>query len=170
MVGSGGSESPSFQKQPGQNQLPRAKRQFSLPRERVTAEGTRELLNSIVTTEADREDVVRDRAIIATMTYSFARVSVTCGLDIGDYFLAGHRRKLHLEEKGGKERTVLVHHKLEEYLSAYLKEASLRGQKDEPLFQSLNRSREMTGRRLLSDNALQRSSAGQSMRGSIPTR
>jgi hypothetical protein len=54
-----------------------------------------------------------------------------------------------------KERTVPVHHKLEEYLSAYLEEAGLEGQKDEPLFQSLSRSRELTGRRLLPDNALQ---------------
>lgn len=123
----------------------------------LTAEEARELLDSIVASEADRNDVgrLRDRAVIATMTYTFARVSAACGLDVRDYFLAGRRRKLRLKEKGGKERTVPVHHKLEEYLSTYLEEAGLEDQKGEPLFQSLSRSRELTGRRLLPDNALQ---------------
>ena len=123
----------------------------------LTAEETRELLDSIVASKADGEDVgrLRDRAVIATMTYTFARVSAVCNLDARDYFLVGHRRKLRLKEKGGKERTVPVHHKLEEYLSAYIEEAGLEEQKEEPLFQSLSRSRELTGRRLLPDNALQ---------------
>jgi site-specific recombinase XerD len=89
------------------------------------------------------------------MTYSFARVSAACGLDVGDYFRAGHRWKLRLKEKGGKERTVPVHHKLEEYLGAYAEEAELGGEKAVPLFQSLNRSRELTGRRLIPENARQ---------------
>ena len=123
----------------------------------LSAEETRELLDSIMATEADRQDVgrVRDRAVIGVMTYSFARVSAACGLDVGDYFRVGHRWKLRLKEKGGKERTVPVHHKLEEYLGAYIGKAVLAGEKDAPLFQSLSRSRELTGRRLIPENARQ---------------
>jgi site-specific recombinase XerD len=113
----------------------------------LTAGETRELLDSIV---AERRDVgrLRDRAIIAVMTYTFARVSAVCKLDVGHYFQAGHRWKLRLQEKGGKEWTVPVHHKAGEYLDAYLDAAGSREEKNAPLFQSLSRSRELTGRRL----------------------
>ena len=123
----------------------------------LNAEETRELLDSIVASEADRGDVgrLRDRALIGVMTYSFARSSAACGLDVGDYILAGHRRKLRLKEKGGKERTVPVHHKLEQYLDTYIDQAGLEAEKSEPLFQSLSRSRELTGRRLIPENARQ---------------
>jgi site-specific recombinase XerD len=113
----------------------------------LTAEETRELLDVIV---AKKRDVgrLRDRAIIAVMTYTFARVSAVCKLDVDHYFQAGHRWKLRLQEKGGKEWTVPVHHKAGEYLDAYLDTAPIHGTKDTPLFQSLSRSRELTGRRL----------------------
>lgn len=72
----------------------------------LTAEETRELPDSIVASKADGEDLgrLRDRVVIATMTYTFARVSATCGLDIGDYFLVSRRPNLRLKEKGGKEK------------------------------------------------------------------
>jgi integrase/recombinase XerD len=126
----------------------------------LTAEEARELLDSIV---ADRQGSpqkelpqLRDRAIIGVMTYTFARVSAVVGLDVGDYFRAGHRWKIRLHEKGGQRRTVPVHHKAKEYLDAYLEVAGIREERDEPLFQSLRgRTGELTGERLLADNALQ---------------
>ncbi|MCS4189430.1 site-specific recombinase XerD [Salinibacter ruber] len=119
-----------------------------------TAEETRELLDSIV---ADRQDVgrLRDRALIGVMVFTFARVSAVAGLDVQDYYRAGHRWTLYLQEKGGKRRDVPVHHKAKEYLDEYLGATDIREQKNAPLFQSLDRSRELTGQRLESDNILQ---------------
>jgi site-specific recombinase XerD len=119
-----------------------------------TAEETRELLDSIV---AEKQDVgrLRDRALIGAMVFTFARVSAVSGLDVGDYYQAGHRWTLRLHEKGGKRRDVPVHHKAGDYLNAYLEAGNLQEDKSAPLFQSLDRSRELTGRRLSPDNILQ---------------
>jgi site-specific recombinase XerD len=121
----------------------------------LTAEEARELLDSIV---AEKEELpqLRDRAIIGVMTYTFARVSAVVGLDVGDYFRAGHRWKIRLHEKGGQRRTVPVHHKAKEYLDAYLEEAGIQEERDAALFQSLKgRTGELTGKRLQADNVLQ---------------
>ena len=120
----------------------------------LTAEETRELLDRIVS-EAKDVPQLRDRALIGVMTYTFARVSAVTRLDVGDYYRAGHRWTIHLQEKGGKRRDVPVHHKCREYLDAYLDAAGIREEKDRPLFQSLRgRTGELTGRRLQSDNVL----------------
>ena len=123
----------------------------------LTAEETRELLDSIVEEDEESDDVgpLRDRAIIAVMVYSFARVSAVARLDVADYYRAGHRWKLHLQEKGGKRRDIPVHHKAGEYLDAYLDAAGIHEDKDAPLFQSLKgRTGQLTGRRLAPDNIL----------------
>jgi integrase len=120
----------------------------------MTAEEARELLDSIV---AERKGLpqLRDRVIIGVMTYTFARVSAVTGLDIGDYFRAGHRWRIRLHEKGGQRRTVPVHHKAKEYLHAYLGEAGIGGDEETPLFQSLRgRTGRLTGNRLRPDNVL----------------
>jgi len=120
----------------------------------LTAEETRELIDSIVEDEDDTGQL-RDRAIIAVMVYSFARVSAVARLDVSDYYRAGHRWKLHLQEKGGKRRDLPVHHKAGEYLDAYSDAADIREEKDAPLFQSLQgRTGQLTGRRLDPDNIL----------------
>ena len=121
----------------------------------LTAAEARELLDSIVEEKKDLPQL-RDRAIIGVMTYTFARVSAVCGLDVGDYFRAGRRWKIRSREKGGQRRTVPVHHKAKEYLDMYLDAAGIREERDAPLFQSLRgRTGELTGKRLLADNALQ---------------
>jgi len=121
----------------------------------LTAEEARELLDSIVE-EKEELPQLRDRAIIGVMTYTFARVSAVVGLDVGDYFRAGHRWKIRLREKGGQRRTVPVHHKAKEYLDAYINEAGIVEDREAPLFQSLKgRTGELTGRRLKADNVLQ---------------
>lgn len=121
----------------------------------LTAEEARELLDSII---EEREDLpqLRDRAIIGVMTYTFARVSAVCRLNVSDYFQAGHRWKLRIHEKGGQRRTVPVHHKARQYLNSYLDAAGIREERDAPLFQSLRgRTGELTGKRLQADNVLQ---------------
>jgi site-specific recombinase XerD len=121
----------------------------------LTAEEARELLDSIVE-EKQELPQLRDRALIGVMTYTFARVSAVCALDVGDYFQAGRRWKMRLREKGGQRRTVPVHHKAKAYLDAYLEAAALRDRSDAPLFQSLRgRTGELTGNRLQPNNVLQ---------------
>lgn len=51
---------------------------------------------------------LRDRAAIAIMAYTFARVSAVVGLSLGDYRLEGKRARLQLMEKGNKEKLVLA--------------------------------------------------------------
>src|SRR5277367_2522169 len=65
----------------------------------LSAAQARQLLDSI-----DVSTVVglRDRALIALMTFSFARVSAAVGMRVEDYFADGKRWRLRLNEKGGK--------------------------------------------------------------------
>ena len=73
---------------------------------------------------------LRDRALLAVMVYSFARVSAVVGMRVEDYYQQGKRWWLRLQEKGGKHHAVPVHHKAEAYLDAYLDAA----EKDSPLW------------------------------------
>jgi integrase/recombinase XerD len=68
---------------------------------------------------------LRDRALIAAMLYSFARVSAVLKLRFDDYYHNGARRRLRLHEKGGKEHEMPVHHLLEEILNEYIVAAGL---------------------------------------------
>jgi integrase len=79
---------------------------------------------------------LRDRAIIAVMTYTFARAGAVVALAIEDYFLQKKRWWLRLHEKNGKVNEMPCHHKLEEYLDAYIEAAGLRGDRKGPLFRS----------------------------------
>jgi site-specific recombinase XerC len=88
---------------------------------------------------------LRDRALIGVMVYSFARVSAVTGMRRGDYFSQGRRGWLRLHEKGGKRHDVPAHHLAEAYLDGYLDAAGVADPKA-PLFQSVDRTRRLTGR------------------------
>src|SRR6202041_2096943 len=77
---------------------------------------------------------LRDRALLAVMVYSFARVSAVVGMNIEDYYQQGKRWWLRLHEKGGKHHEVRVPHNSEEYLDAYLRAASIINKKEPPLW------------------------------------
>jgi integrase/recombinase XerD len=79
---------------------------------------------------------LRDRALIAVMVYSFARVSAVVGLKVEDYFPLKKRWWLRLHEKGGKVNEMGCHHKLEEYLDAYIAAAGIADDKKGPLFRA----------------------------------
>jgi site-specific recombinase XerD len=79
---------------------------------------------------------LRDRALIAVMTYTFARVSAALQMKVRDYFVQGRRSWVALHEKGGKEHQVPCHHNLEKYLDEYLAAAGIAGELDSPLFRS----------------------------------
>lgn len=82
---------------------------------------------------------LRDRALIALMVYSFARVGAAVAMRVEDYFVKGRRSWVRLHEKGGKEHEMPAHHCLEEYLDAYIAAASIEADKKGPLFRSANR-------------------------------
>ena len=90
---------------------------------------------------------LRDRALLSVMVYSFARVSAVVGMRRQDYFLQGTRGWLRLHEKGGKRHDVPAHHRAEAAVEAYLVAGGVEDAKA-PLFQSVDRSRRLSGRSL----------------------
>lgn len=109
----------------------------------MSTEDARQLFDSI---DGDRVADLRDRALLAVMVYTFARVSAACGLDVPDYYQVGKRWRLDFTEKGGREKTMPVNHVAEDYLDAYL--ARL-GEDSGPLFRAINPNRDgYTGIRL----------------------
>ena len=59
---------------------------------------------------------LRDRALIATMTFTFASVSAALALTLGDYQRRGRRAWLRLHEKGGQSIDLPCYSLLEDYL------------------------------------------------------
>ena len=111
----------------------------------LTTDQARLLLDSI-----DPRTIIglRDRAMIATMVYSFARVSAVLGMNVADYWPDGKRWWIRLHEKGGKRHEVPAHHALEKYLDAYLAAAGIQTFKKFPLFRSVDRKGQLAERRL----------------------
>jgi site-specific recombinase XerD len=79
---------------------------------------------------------LRDRALIGTMIYTFARIGAVLQMNVGDYFNQGRRSWVRLHEKGGKEHEAPCHHKLEVFIDEYLAAAGIAGDKDGPLFRT----------------------------------
>jgi integrase/recombinase XerD len=97
----------------------------------LSSEEARELLTGMnVSTVVG----LRDRALIAVMTYSFARVGAVVALAVEDYFPQKKRWWLRLHEKNGKVNEMPCHHKLEDYLDAYIKAAGIADDRKGPLF------------------------------------
>ncbi len=86
----------------------------------------------------------RDRALIAVMFYTFARIGAVVSMRVEDYYQQGKRWFIRLHEKGGKHHTLEAHHKLQEYLDAYLDAAELEKNKKGPLFPTLYRRKTLT--------------------------
>ena len=110
----------------------------------LTPVETRSLLDGI---DAGSLVGLRDRALLSVMVYSFARVSAVVGMRRQDYFLQGTRGWLRLHEKGGKRHDVPAHHRAEAAVEAYLVAGGVEDAKA-PLFQSVDRSRRLSGRSL----------------------
>lgn len=130
----------------------------------LTAKDTRMLLNSIPlirTVVQNGQEIavpdlvgLRDRALIALMVYSFARISAVVGMEVRDYYASGKRYWIRLHEKGGKFHEVPVHHNAEAYLDAYLISAGIQAMPKSPLFRSA-----VSQTNTLSDHAMSRTDA-----------
>jgi len=83
---------------------------------------------------------LRDRALIAVMVYTFARVGAVLQMNVGDYYNQGRRGWVRLSEKGGKEHDAPCIPKLEAYLDEYIAAAGIGSDKDAPMFRTTGRS------------------------------
>lgn len=111
----------------------------------------RQLLDSIdISTPAG----LRDRALIALMVFSFARIGAALAMKVEDVYTQNRRLWVRLREKGGKQHTMPCHHSLEAYLHAYLVETGIENDSKGPLFRTIGRG---TGQ--LSANALPQANA-----------
>ncbi|HVV53325.1 MAG TPA: tyrosine-type recombinase/integrase [Polyangia bacterium] len=108
-------------------------------------------------TEAATGDLLvkRDRALMAVMLYGFVRVGAAVGMRVRDFEDEGELASLVLREKGGKERRIACHHKVREYLRAYVAAAGFDPRSKDPIFQTApGRRPALTGETMSIDDAL----------------
>jgi site-specific recombinase XerD len=82
----------------------------------------RKLIDTIPT---DTVRDLRDRALIATLTYSFARIGAAVKMKVEDLRPKGAGWVIRLHEKGGKHHAMPCHHALSEALHAYIAAAGI---------------------------------------------
>src|SRR5437763_11015945 len=88
---------------------------------------------------------LRDRALIALMGYTFARVGAAVAMKVEDYYIQKRRGWVRLHEKGGKVTELPCHHNLEQFLDEWLNAAGLGGEPSAPIFPTLRHGK-LTGR------------------------
>ena len=118
-----------------------------------SAEQARTLLKSIDTTTVVG---MRDRAIIATLVYTAARVGAVSKLRLRDLYQDGRQKCLRLDEKGGKVREIPLRAELGGFLEEYIHRANLAsGSADAPIFQTtIRRMKQLTGRPMTTGDIL----------------
>ena len=82
----------------------------------------RKLIDGIPT---DTVRDLRDRALIATLTYSFARIGAALSMKVADLRPRGAGWTIRLHEKGGKHHVMPCHHALAEALHGYITAAGI---------------------------------------------
>ena len=111
----------------------------------LLADEARQLLDSI---DVSTPIGLRDRALIALMVYTFARVGAVVKMRREDVYDQGRRSWVRLHEKGGKQHEMPCHHKLEEFLHAYIGGAGIVGDKGWLFRSALGRSGALSERPL----------------------
>jgi site-specific recombinase XerD len=96
-----------------------------------------EMRDLIASINGGRLQDLRDRALIALMGYTFARVGAAVQLTVGDFYVQNRRGWVRLHEKGGKVTELPCHHSLDDYLHEWIAAAGLAGRPDAPLFPAL---------------------------------
>jgi site-specific recombinase XerD len=90
---------------------------------------------------------LRDRALISTLLYTFARIGAATTMRVSDFYPVGKCWWLRLHEKGGKEHEMPAHHTLIEWLDAYLAAAGIEDDRKGYLFRTIDwHSRKVTDR------------------------
>ncbi|WP_244808900.1 MULTISPECIES: tyrosine-type recombinase/integrase [Caballeronia] len=117
----------------------------------LDASEARQLLDSI---DVSTPIGLRDRALIALMVFSFARIGAALAMRVEDVYVQQRRLWVRLREKGGKAHAMPCHHTLEAYLHDYLEQTGLRDEPKGPLFRTIARG---TGQ--LSPSALPQANA-----------
>jgi integrase/recombinase XerD len=79
---------------------------------------------------------LRDRALIATLTYSFARITAALTMKVEDLRPKDASWQIVLHEKGGKHHVMPCHHSLAEALRAYIDAAGIAEDRKEFLFRT----------------------------------
>jgi site-specific recombinase XerC len=102
----------------------------------LEASEARQLLDSIdVTTPIG----LRDRALIALMVFSFARIDAALAMRVDDVYVQNRRLWVRLREKGGKRHEMPCHHTLDAYLHAYLDGTGIGADPKRALFRTIRR-------------------------------
>ena len=97
---------------------------------------------------------LRDRALIALMIYSFARIGAALQMRVADVYTQDRRLWVRLHEKGGKEHTMPCHHSLEQFLHEYIDGCGLAAEPRAPLFRTVDRkTKQLSGLPLAQANA-----------------
>jgi len=127
-------------------------RKAACPTPALPAEDASRLLLSL---DASSVIGLRDRALMAVMIYSFARVSETIGMDVADYAPDETSPVVVLSAKTGYARAVPAHHRAAKYLDKYIAALAANGNASGPLFQTVTgRSEKFSGRRMSRMDAL----------------
>jgi len=108
----------------------------------LSADEMHELLAAIDTTSLLG---LRDRALIALMGYTFARVGAAVAMKVQDFYVQKRRGWVRLHEKGGKVTELPCHHNLDQYLEEWMSASGLGSELEAPLFPTLRHGR-LTGR------------------------
>jgi site-specific recombinase XerD len=117
---------------------------FSRTEGKTPAFDTEQVHKVLETIDVSHRVGLRDRALLGTLAYTFARISAVVNLKVEDYFQTGKRPLIRFKEKGGKQKEIPVHHKLEEILDEYLDASGLKNQPEAPLFPiALGKTREL---------------------------
>jgi site-specific recombinase XerD len=99
----------------------------------LDAKEWRKLIDRIPT-ETVRD--LRDRALIATLSYSFARITAALRMKVEDLRPQGAGWRVRLHEKGGKQHEMPCHHALAEALHAYVALAGIAEDRKSWLFRT----------------------------------
>jgi site-specific recombinase XerD len=100
---------------------------------------------------------LRDRAIIAILIYTAARVGAVAKLRLQDFSPDGNQWWFRFDEKGGKARTIPARYDLQMYVEAYLATAGIvKDPGEAPLFRSAVRKTKMLTPLAMSANDIYR--------------
>jgi integrase/recombinase XerD len=119
----------------------------------ISREHARRLLSSI-----DTSHIVglRDRAVIAILIYTAARVGAVAKLRRADFYETGDQYCLRFHEKGGKVREIPVRHDLQRWIQEYLKASAQQANNAQPLAPifctTVRRTKRLTARSMTADD------------------